>query len=87
MITKWLQAIQYRKVPREKELLDATLTKPRHEYIVYFSLSSTRLATKIEKFKASLLSLIILNNISSIDSNEDISFVDTLEDSSNDDNY
>ena len=72
---------------REKESLDITLTKPRYEYIVYFSLSSIRLVIKIEKFRALLLSLIILNNISLIDLNKDISFVDTLEDSSNDDNY
>ena len=72
---------------REKELLDTTLMKSRYEYIVYFSLLSRRLATKIEKSKASLLSLIILNNISSIDSNKDISFIDALEDSLNDNNY
>ena len=72
---------------REKESLGVTLTKPRYEYIVYFSLSSRRLAIKTEKFRASLLSLIILNNISSIDLNKDISFIDTLEDSSNDNNY
>ena len=72
---------------REKELLDTTLIKSRYEYIVYFSLLLRRLATKIEKSKASLLSLIILNNISSIDSNKDISSIDALEDSSNDNNY
>ena len=72
---------------REKELLDVTLTKPRYEYIVYFSLLLRRLVIKIEKFKASLLSLIILNNILLIDLNKDISFVDALEDSSNDNNY
>ena len=72
---------------REKESLDITLTKPRYEYIVYSSFSSRRLVIKIEKFKASLLSLIILNNILLIDLNKDISFVDALEDSSNDNNY
>ena len=72
---------------REKELLGATLTKSRYEYIVYFSLSPRRLAIKIEKFRASLLSLIILNNISSIDSNKDISSIDALEDNLNNDNY
>ena len=74
-------------MPREKESLDITLTKSRHEYIIYFSLSPRRLAIKIEKFRASLLSLIILNNILLIDLNKDISFVDALEDSSNDNNY
>ena len=72
---------------REKELLDITLTKPRHEYIVYFSLSSRCLVIKIEKSKASLLSLIILNNILLIDLNKDISLVDALEDNSNNNNY
>ena len=72
---------------REKELLDITLTKPRYEYIVYFSSSSRYLIIKIEKFRASLLSLIILNNILLIDLNKDISFVDTLEDNSNNNNY
>ena len=72
---------------REKESLDITLIKSRYEYIVYSSLSSRRLVIKIEKFKASLLSLIILNNISSIDLNKDISFVDTLKGSLNDNNY
>ena len=72
---------------REKESLDITLTKSRYKYIVYFSLSSRRLVIKIEKSKASLLSLIILNNILLIDLNKDISFVDTLEDSLNNNNY
>ena len=72
---------------REKESLGATLTKSRYEYIVYFSLLSKYLVIKIEKFRASLLSLIILNNILLIDLNEDISFVDALEDGSNNDNY
>ena len=71
----------------EKESLDITLTKSRYEYIVYFSLLSRRLAIKIEKFKASLLSLIILNNILLIDLNKDISLVDALKDNLNDDNY
>ena len=72
---------------REKELLDITLTKSRYKYIVYFSLSLKRLIIKIEKFKASLLSLIILNNILLIDSNKDISLIDALEDSLNNNNY
>ena len=72
---------------REKELLDITLTKSRYKYIVYFSLSLRRLVIKIEKFRPSLLSLIILNNILLINSNKDISFVDTLEDNSNNNNY
>ena len=72
---------------REKELLDITLTKSRYEYIIYFSSSSRRLVIKIEKFRASLLSLIILNNILSIDLNKDISLIDALEDSLNDNNY
>ena len=72
---------------REKELLDVTLTKSRYEYIIYFSLSSRRLVIKIEKFRASLLSLIILNNILLIDLNKDISLVDALKDNLNDDNY
>ena len=72
---------------REKELLDITLTKSRYEYTIYSSLLSKRLAIKIEKFRASLLSLIILNNILSINLNKDISLIDTLEDNSNNDNY
>ena len=72
---------------REKESLDITLTKPRYEYIVYFSLSSRRLAIKIKKSRASLLSLIILNNISLIDLNKDISLIDASKDSSNNNNY
>ena len=72
---------------REKELLDITLTKSRYKYIVYSNSSSRRLAIKIKKFKASLLSLIILNNILLIDSNKDISSLDALKDSSNNNNY
>ena len=72
---------------REKESLDITLTKSRHEYIVYFSLSSRRLIIKIKKFRASLLSLIILNNILLIDSNKDIFLINTLKDNLNNDNY
>ena len=72
---------------REKESLDITLTKSRYKYIVYFSLSPKRLITKIEKFRASLLSLIILNNILLIDSNKDISLIDASEDSLNNNNH
>ena len=72
---------------REKESLDITLTKSRYEYIVYFSLSSRYLIIKIEKFRASLLSLIILNNILLIDLNKDISLIDALEDNLNNNNY